>query len=81
MQNLANNLLVPVVTIVGLIVLTALDKASASVTLPLIVGIAGLHTGLNSTPNAPEPTVPVAQPPVFAKPVPVVTGNPPTPPQ
>ena len=53
MNTLVNNLLVPLVTIVGLIVLVALHDISANVAIPVIVGLAGVHTGANLSNPAP----------------------------
>ena len=70
MQTLISTLLIPVVVIVGLIVLVALKKVDANVAVPIIIGLAGVHTGASITNNAtsnpvvtpvptPTPTIPV----------------------
>lgn len=45
MTNLIQSLLVPLVTIIGLIVLMALHDLDANVAIPIIVGLAGVHIG------------------------------------
>lgn len=53
MVSLLNNYLVTVIAIVGLIVLTAMNKVSASVAIPLIVTLTGVHVGSNLASNVP----------------------------
>ena len=57
-NNLIQTLLVPVVVIVGLVVLIALHDLDASVGVPIIAGLAGVHLGANvvaNTPASPSP--------------------------
>lgn len=62
MTNLVQSLLVPLVVIVGLIVLVALGKLNATVAVPVIVGLAGVHLGAN-LPNNTVATTTVTTPP------------------
>ena len=62
MANLLQNLAIPVLALVGLVVLVALGKVSANVGIPLIVAIAGVHTGATiATPNGNRPPRPPVQ--------------------
>ena len=53
MTNLINNLLVPLVTIVGFIVLMAMGKIDTAVAVPIISGLAGVHIGANVSQTTP----------------------------
>lgn len=66
MTTLVQTLLVPVVTIAGLVVLIALGDVTAAVGVPIIAGLAGVHSGAQLVTNAaPTPTpapAPIAPP-------------------
>ena len=54
MSTLIQNLTLPLVAVVGLIVLIALHDVTAAVGLPIIAGIVGVHIGAylpNPAPN------------------------------
>lgn len=61
MQAFLNNNLVVLAGLVGLIVLMAMGKVSATAGLPVLVGLTGVHIGLsanNSTPTTTTTTTP-----------------------
>ena len=49
LTDFLNTYLVTVCAIAALVVLTAMDKISGTVTVPLIVGLTGVHLGSNLT--------------------------------
>lgn len=66
MTNLIQTLLVPVVTIAGLVVLIALGDLASAVGVPVIIGLAGVHTGaqlMNTVPPAQQPPAAPTIPP------------------
>lgn len=78
MISFLNTYLLSIIGVAALTVLTALGDVTSGVTIPLIVGLVGVHAGANlSSPTvvtAPAPTPVVVTP----TPVPVVTPTTPT---
>lgn len=66
MTTLAQTLLVPIVTIAGLVVLIALGDVTSAVGVPIIAGLAGVHGGAqivtNATATPTPPAAPIAPP-------------------
>lgn len=71
MTTLINNLFIPVLAIAALTVLVAMGRLDATVAVPVIIGLTGVHIGANanaqvvaarqsSTPPASTPPAPEA---------------------
>ena len=57
------NFIISGIVTIGLIVLTALHDTSANVTIPVLIGLAGVHTGAQISSPTVVPSPPAPTPP------------------